>query len=79
MRNLRPGLSPLLAGNEVDRSEVGENAMDSTGVIQAFDIGGVLSTGYTFTELAPAEQGLLSKFNESDNAEGESANTATVK
>ncbi|WP_193310709.1 tubulin/FtsZ family protein [Halorubrum halophilum] len=69
----------LLAAGEVDESEVGENAMDSSDIMRTLDTGGVSSIGYASTELAPAKQGLLSKFNESDESEGESTDAAKIK
>lgn len=69
----------LLAAGEVDESEVGENAMDSSDIIRTLDTGGVSSIGYASTELAPAKQGLLSKFNESDQSDGESTDAAKIK
>jgi len=69
----------LLAAGEVDESEVGENAMDSSDIMRTLDTGGVSSIGYASTDLAPAKQGLLSKFNESDESEGESTDAAKIK
>mgnify|MGYP005851983755 FL=1 len=69
----------LLAAGEVDESEVGENAMDSSDIMRTLDTGGVSSIGYASTELAPAKQGLLSKFNESDQSDGESTDAAKIK
>ncbi|WP_200531438.1 tubulin/FtsZ family protein [Halorubrum sp. LN27] len=69
----------LLAAGEVDESEVGENAMDSSDIMRTLDTGGVSSIGYASTELAPAKQGLLSKFNESDQSEDESTDAAKIK
>lgn len=69
----------LLAAGEVDESEVGENAMDSSDIMRTLDTGGVSSIGYASTKLAPAKQGLLSKFNESDDSEQESTDAAKIK
>jgi len=69
----------LLAAGEVDESEVGENAMDSSDIMRTLEVGGVSSIGYASTELAPAKQGLLSKFNESDQPESESTDAAKIK
>jgi cell division GTPase FtsZ len=69
----------LLAAGEVDESEVGENAMDSSDIMRTLDTGGVSSIGYASTELAPAKQGLLSKFNDSDQAEDEATDAAKIK
>ena len=69
----------LLAAGEVDESEVGENAMDSSDIMRTLEVGGVSSIGYASTELAPAKQGLLSKFNESDEPESESTDAAKIK
>ncbi|PAU84924.1 cell division protein [Halorubrum salipaludis] len=69
----------LLAAGEVDESEVGENAMDSSDIMRTLDTGGVSSIGYASTELAPAKQGLLSKFNDEDQSEDESTDAAKIK
>ncbi|CDK40341.1 tubulin/FtsZ family protein [Halorubrum sp. AJ67] len=69
----------LLAAGEVDESEVGENAMDSSDIMRTLDTGGVSSIGYASTELSPAKQGLLSKFNDSEQSEDESTDAAKIK
>ncbi|TKX80930.1 tubulin/FtsZ family protein [Halorubrum sp. SD626R] len=78
-KELATRIVTLLAAGEVDESEVGENAMDSSDIMRTLEVGGVSSIGYASTELAPAKQGLLSKFNESDEPESESTDAAKIK
>jgi cell division GTPase FtsZ len=78
-KELATRIVTLLAAGEVDESEVGENAMDSSDIMRTLEVGGVSSIGYASTELAPAKQGLLSKFNESDESESESTDAAKIK
>lgn len=69
----------LLAAGEVDESEVGENAMDSSDIMRTLDVGGVSSIGYASTELNDAKQGLLAKFNDDDEPASESTDAAKIK
>ena len=69
----------LLAAGEVDESEVGENAMDSSDIMRTLDVGGVSSIGYASTELDDTKQGLLAKFNDDDEPASESTDAAKIK
>ncbi|ELZ45495.1 Tubulin/FtsZ GTPase [Halorubrum distributum JCM 9100] len=69
----------LLAAGEVDESEVGENAMDSSDIMRTLDTGGVSSIGYASTDVTPAKEGLLANFKEADDSQGESTDAAKIK
>lgn len=69
----------LLAAGEVDESDVGENAMDSSDIMRTLDTGGVSSIGYASTELDINKQGLLAQFNETEETEKESTDAAKIK
>lgn len=69
----------LLAAGEVDESDVGENAMDSSDIMRTLDTGGVSSIGYASTELDTPDTGLLSRFNDEERAEMESTDAAKIK
>ncbi|MDB2283564.1 tubulin/FtsZ family protein [Halorubrum ezzemoulense] len=69
----------LLAAGEVDESEVGENAMDSSDIMRTLDTGGVSSIGYASTDVTPAKEGLLANFKEADESQGESTDAAKIK
>ncbi|WP_435126822.1 tubulin/FtsZ family protein [Halobaculum sp. D14] len=69
----------LLAAGEVDESDVGENAMDSSDIMRTLDTGGVSSIGYASTTLETAEEGLLSRFDGAEEAEMESTDAAKIK
>jgi len=67
-RELATRIVTLLAAGEVDDSEVGENAMDSSDIMRTLDTGGVSSIGYASTDLEKAD-GLLSKYKSTDKDE----------
>lgn len=69
----------LLAAGEVDESEVGENAMDSSDIMRTLDTGGVSSIGYASTDVSVTKEGLLAKFNESEEVQSESTDAAKIK
>ena len=69
----------LLAAGEVDESEVGENAMDSSDIMRTMEIGGVSSIGYASTDIDAPDEGLLSKFSEEEVSEMESTDAAKIK
>ncbi|OSO93392.1 cell division protein [Halorubrum ezzemoulense DSM 17463] len=69
----------LLAAGEVDESEVGENAMDSSDIMRTLDTGGVSSIGYASTDVTPAKEGLLANFKEVDDSQSESTDAAKIK
>ena len=69
----------LLAAGEVDESEVGENAMDSSDIMRTLDTGGVSSIGYASTDVSVTKEGLLAKFNESEEVQRESTDAAKIK
>ncbi|WP_128905703.1 tubulin/FtsZ family protein [Halorubrum amylolyticum] len=69
----------LLAAGEVDESEVGENAMDSSDIMRTLDTGGVSSIGYASTDVSITKEGLLAKFNESEEVQSESTDAAKIK
>ncbi|MFC7187606.1 tubulin/FtsZ family protein [Halorubrum yunnanense] len=69
----------LLAAGEVDESEVGENAMDSSDIMRTLEVGGVSSIGYASTEVDVEKQGLLAKFNDAEESESESTDAAKIK
>ncbi|AZQ14230.1 tubulin/FtsZ family protein [Halorubrum sp. PV6] len=69
----------LLAAGEVDESEVGENAMDSSDIMRTLETGGVSSIGYASTDVTVAKEGLLAKFNESEEVQRESTDAAKIK
>ncbi|EMA71018.1 tubulin/FtsZ family protein [Halorubrum distributum] len=69
----------LLAAGEVDESEVGENAMDSSDIMRTLDTGGVSSIGYASTDVTPAKEGLLANFKEPEDSESESTDAAKIK
>ncbi len=69
----------LLAAGEVDESEVGENAMDSSDIMRTLDTGGISSIGYASTDLDTPEDGLLSRFNDDQQPEMESTDAAKIK
>jgi cell division GTPase FtsZ len=78
-KELATRIVTLLAAGEVDDSDVGENAMDSSDIMRTLDTGGVSSIGYASTELATPEKGLLSRFNDEEEAEMESTDAAKIK
>ncbi|MFA9518165.1 tubulin/FtsZ family protein [Halopenitus sp. H-Gu1] len=69
----------LLAAGEVDESDVGENAMDSSDIMRTLDTGGVSSIGYASTELDVQQEGLLSRFNDGEQPEADSTDAAKIK
>jgi cell division GTPase FtsZ len=69
----------LLAAGEVDESEVGENAMDSSDIMRTLEVGGVSSIGYASTAVDVEKQGLLAKFNDAEESESESTDAAKIK
>lgn len=69
----------LLAAGEVDESEVGENAMDSSDIMRTLDTGGVSSIGYASTDVSVTKEGLLAKFNEAEEVQSESTDAAKIK
>ncbi|MFW5935351.1 MAG: tubulin/FtsZ family protein [Halolamina sp.] len=69
----------LLAAGEVDESEVGENAMDSSDIMRTLDTGGVSSIGYASTAVDRAEGGLLARFNDGEQSAVESTDAAKIK
>ncbi|MDB9235036.1 tubulin/FtsZ family protein [Halorubrum ezzemoulense] len=69
----------LLAAGEVDESEVGENAMDSSDIMRTLDTGGVSSIGYASTDVTPAKEGLLANFKEPEEPQSESTDAAKIK
>ncbi|RLM71590.1 cell division protein [Halorubrum sp. Atlit-8R] len=69
----------LLAAGEVDESEVGENAMDSSDIMRTLDTGGVSSIGYASTDVTPAKEGLLANFKESEESQSDSTDAAKIK
>ena len=69
----------LLAAGEVDESDVGENAMDSSDIMRTMEIGGVSSIGYASTDTDAPDEGLLSKFSEEEVSEMESTDAAKIK
>ena len=69
----------LLAAGEVDETEVGENAMDSSDIMRTMEIGGVSSIGYASTDIDAPDEGLLSKFSEEEVSEMESTDAAKIK
>ncbi|TKX74442.1 cell division protein [Halorubrum sp. GN11_10-6_MGM] len=69
----------LLAAGEVDESEVGENAMDSSDIMRTLDTGGVSSIGYASTDVTPAKEGLLANFKETEEPQSESTDAAKIK
>jgi Cell division GTPase len=69
----------LLAAGEVDESDVGENAMDSSDIMRTMEIGGVSSIGYASTGIDAPDEGLLSKFSEEEVSEMESTDAAKIK
>ncbi|ELZ50795.1 Tubulin/FtsZ GTPase [Halorubrum coriense DSM 10284] len=69
----------LLAAGEVDESEVGENAMDSSDIMRTLDTGGVSSIGYASTDVTPAKEGLLANFKHDGESQSESTDAAKIK
>jgi len=69
----------LLAAGEVDETDVGENAMDSSDIMRTMEIGGVSSIGYASTDIDAPDEGLLSKFSEEEVSEMESTDAAKIK
>lgn len=78
-KELATRIVTLLAAGEVDESEVGENAMDSSDIMRTLDVGGVSSIGYASTGVDTPDDGLLSRLNDSEQAELESADAAKIK
>ncbi len=79
-RELATRIVTLLAAGEVDESEVGENAMDSSDIMRTLDTGGISSIGYASTKLDKPAEGLLSRFNNADTpAEHNSTDAAKIK
>jgi cell division GTPase FtsZ len=69
----------LLAAGEVDESEVGENAMDSSDIMRTLDTGGVSSIGYASTQLDTPSGGLLDRFSDEELSQMESTDAAKIK
>ncbi|TKX63007.1 cell division protein [Halorubrum sp. ASP1] len=69
----------LLAAGEVDESEVGENAMDSSDIMRTLDTGGVSSIGYASTDVTPAKEGLLANFKQPEESQSDSTDAAKIK
>jgi len=67
-RELATRIVTLLAAGEVDDSDVGENAMDSSDIMRTLDTGGVSSIGYASSDLDKPD-GLLSKYKTKDKDE----------
>ncbi|WP_256403024.1 tubulin/FtsZ family protein [Halorubrum salinum] len=78
-RELATRIVTLLAAGEVDESDVGENAMDSSDIMRTLDVGGVSSIGYASTDLDVPKEGLLSKFNDAEEPQAESTDAAKIK
>jgi cell division GTPase FtsZ len=78
-KELATRIVTLLAAGEVDESEVGENAMDSSDIMRTLDTGGISSIGYASTDLDTPEDGLLSRFNDDQQPEMESTDAAKIK
>ncbi|MFB6293462.1 MAG: tubulin/FtsZ family protein [Halonotius sp.] len=78
-RELATRIVTLLAAGEVDESEVGENAMDSSDIMRTMEIGGVSSIGYASTGVDSPDDGLLSRFSEEEVADMESTDAAKIK
>lgn len=66
----------LLAAGEHDGSQVAENAMDSSDIMRTLETGGISSIGYASTRANRQEQGLLSRFRETDGHLGDGATDA---
>lgn len=66
----------LLAAGEIDESDVGENAMDSSDIMRTLETGGVSSIGYASTQVEAQEQGLLTRINQ-DQSEQQSADDSS--
>jgi len=78
-RELATRIVTLLAAGEVDGSEVGENAMDSSDIMRTLDTGGVSSIGYASTDLKKSD-GLLSKYkSKNKDEEVNSMDAAKIK
>ncbi|WP_123538302.1 tubulin/FtsZ family protein [Halosimplex salinum] len=68
----------LLAAGEIDGSRVSEAAMDSSDVKRTLSTGGVSTVAYASEELESStkeEKGLLSRFTDGDQSNGEHADT----
>jgi cell division GTPase FtsZ len=78
-RELATRIVTLLAAGEVDESEVGENAMDSSDIMRTLDVGGVSSIGYASTDVDTPDEGLLSRFSDEEVSEMESTDAAKIK
>lgn len=78
-RELATRIVTLLAAGEVDESEVGENAMDSSDIMRTLEVGGVSSIGYASTDIDTPDEGLLSRFNDEEVSEMESTDAAKIK
>jgi len=79
-RELATRIVTLLAAGEVDESEVGENAMDSSDIMRTMEVGGVSSIGYASTGVDTPDDGLLSRFSEEAEASDlESTDAAKIK
>lgn len=78
-KELATRIVTLLAAGEVDESEVGENAMDSSDIMRTLDTGGVSSIGYASTDVTPAKAGLLANFKETEETQSESTDAAKIK
>ena len=78
-RELATRIVTLLAAGEVDESEVGENAMDSSDIMRTMEVGGVSSIGYASTGIDTPDDGLLSRFSEEEVSNMESTDAAKIK
>lgn len=78
-KELATRIVTLLAAGEVDESEVGENAMDSSDIMRTLEVGGVSSIGYASTDVDTPDDGLLSRFSDQEVAEMESTDAAKIK
>ncbi|MFW5974102.1 MAG: tubulin/FtsZ family protein [Natrialbaceae archaeon] len=77
-KELATRIVTLLAAGEVDESEVGENAMDSSDIMRTLDTGGVSSIGYASSDLDKPD-GLLSRYKSTDDGVGEQNSTDAAK
>ncbi|TQQ79025.1 tubulin/FtsZ family protein [Halonotius roseus] len=78
-RELATRIVTLLAAGEVDESEVGENAMDSSDIMRTMEVGGVSSIGYASTDVDTPDDGLLSRFSDEEVSDMESTDAAKIK
>ena len=78
-KELATRIVTLLAAGEVDESDIGENAMDSSDIMRTLDVGGVSSIGYASSKIDQEDGGLLSRFSNDPEPEINSTNAAQIK